>query len=457
MGSIDARKMHLLKTEDHEYSSSSFSSNRIENKPGNKHLHGVMGIFHPALSKGEKAPNNSLVIIQRRDGWIGVYTYNIAPTLTEDTTSSIAVSIELLHAFPTNSYHYCKAALDRWQDKDDIISRGRLKREASSSKTSLSIPITLVASPCDDTGSIAIYDYDVQYSVTPLRIFSPVPETSPSTSSSSTVLPNMNNRSNKGLCMSIILYREILIGGYENGSICFFDINTGKILNDTKVSENSILSLDITSDGKQGIVGTTGDDVVTFDVEWKLIQRQDDQAKFLKEKLALNENQEKNFDQLDQESKPNCQKTKTEVKQEKSLLSEIFSTKKPFNNSTDNHCNNSEKEIKGYLKKDQEKKTTISMNMKMHVKSIEIKNLITIQQKRTGTSYIKLRKDNRIFLAASWDHRVQVYDLKNKRHLVNLAYHKDSVYSCDFHEDTNFFAVGSKDGTVTLWDIYSGN
>merc|ERR1712146_155134 len=125
------------------------------------------------------------------------------------------------------------------------------------------------ASLCDDTGAIAIYDYEAQSPTSPLRYFN----TSSNASSSSGLPPNMNNKGSKGLCMAITMYREILIGGYENGTVCIFDINTGKILSETKVSENSILSLDITSDGKEGIVGTTGDDLLTFDIEWKFSKK----------------------------------------------------------------------------------------------------------------------------------------------------------------------------------------
>ena len=136
----------------------------------------------------------------------------------------------------------------------------------------------------------------------------------------------------------------------------------------------------------------------------------------------------------------------------------------------DDNTNNNKKKNKNNNDKNEKKKDTLETeNEKLYVPkreiergrqrdkvtSIKIMNQVSVQQKRPGTSFLKLRKDNRLLLAASWDHRVQIYHHKKKKHLANLAYHKDSIYSCDYHLQTNCFAVGSKDGTISLWDLYT--
>lgn len=110
-----------------------------------------------------------------------------------------------------------------------------------------------------------------------------------------------------------------------------------------------------------------------------------------------------------------------------------------------------------------------------------------------------MRDDGKIFATAGWDGRVRVYAVKTMRELAVLKWHKEGCYAVGFAdvedpkqpgdvggenseegrieekgkevarktgtmtvkqerlrkaETTHWLAVGSKDGKVSLWDIY---
>ena len=127
--------------------------------------------------------------------------------------------------------------------------------------------------------------------------------------------------------------------------------------------------------------------------------------------------------------------------------------------------------------------------------------LKVVKTGHSGQQNLKVRNDGKIFATAGWDGRVRVYAVKTMRELAVLKWHKEGCYAVAFadvdvledkaigrdEEDnskidregqskelvvgrtslltvrqerirkaeiTHWLAVGSKDGKVSLWDVY---
>jgi len=123
-----------------------------------------------------------------------------------------------------------------------------------------------------------------------------------------------------------------------------------------------------------------------------------------------------------------------------------------------------------------------------------------VQTKHAGQQGLQIRSDGKIFATAGWDSRVRVYSAKTLKELAVLKWHKDGCFATAFadvnvlcndmlaqgtrpyadgstnqlaireqkskHQAsvelernnkaqfTHWLAAGSKDGKVSLWDIY---
>ena len=110
----------------------------------------------------------------------------------------------------------------------------------------------------------------------------------------------------------------------------------------------------------------------------------------------------------------------------------------------------------------------------------------TLQSKHAGQQGLTMRNDEKIFATAGWDGRMRVYSTKAMKELAVLKWHKEGCYAIAFAEvqdsenandfesatsvtalsqtvaakrehkarTTHWLAAGSKDGKVSLWDIY---
>lgn len=134
---------------------------------------------------------------------------------------------------------------------------------------------------------------------------------------------------------------------------------------------------------------------------------------------------------------------------------------------------------------------------------IEDKVLKTMNTKHSGQQGLRIRSDGKIFATAGWDSRVRVYSCKTMKELAVLKWHKEGCYAVAFgqamdpvtqlashavevenlsnqqpaHEEpsrdapqrslaavhqqrfqrikqTHWLVAGSKDGKISLWDIY---
>lgn len=120
-----------------------------------------------------------------------------------------------------------------------------------------------------------------------------------------------------------------------------------------------------------------------------------------------------------------------------------------------------------------------------------------VQTRHSGQQGLKIRTDGKIFATAGWDRKARVYSAKTVKELAVLKWHKEGCYAIAFGEvssagagasviatemptsttvttrasggalqstvgqarlertqKTHWLAVGSKDGKVSLWDIY---
>lgn len=129
-------------------------------------------------------------------------------------------------------------------------------------------------------------------------------------------------------------------------------------------------------------------------------------------------------------------------------------------------------------------------------KQIEVQTepLKVIRTKHSGQQSLSIRSDGKIFATAGWDSKVRVYSVGSMKELAVLKWHKEGCYSVAFasiHDSsvqngaclaekgldetslitmtnslsvkeqrlrkaktTHWLAAGSKDGKLSLWDIY---
>lgn len=70
-----------------------------------------------------------------------------------------------------------------------------------------------------------------------------------------------------------------------------------------------------------------------------------------------------------------------------------------------------------------------------------------------GVGCIKARSDGKLFAVGCWDSTVRLYSGKKLTPLATFCAHRQSINCLTFDRD-NSFAVGSKDGSVTVWSAY---
>lgn len=132
-------------------------------------------------------------------------------------------------------------------------------------------------------------------------------------------------------------------------------------------------------------------------------------------------------------------------------------------------------------------KHPVPVSLENTIMATESLPLKTLQTKHSGQQGLRMRDDGRIFATAGWDSRVRVYDAKGMRELAVLKWHREGCYAVAFadvgtpgaDEETkhgalveragkmtvreerlrkaktaHWLAVGSKDGKISLWDIY---
>jgi WD40 repeat protein len=82
-------------------------------------------------------------------------------------------------------------------------------------------------------------------------------------------------------------------------------------------------------------------------------------------------------------------------------------------------------------------------------KLIENKPLKTLQSKHSGQQSLTARSDGKIFATGGWDGRVRVYSAKSLKELAVLKWHKEGVYSVAFSEISSGLSKEETEGNPT--------
>jgi WD40 repeat protein len=124
------------------------------------------------------------------------------------------------------------------------------------------------------------------------------------------------------------------------------------------------------------------------------------------------------------------------------------------------------------------------------IMAVESMPLKMLQTKHAGQQSLRIRNDGKIFATAGWDSRVRVYSVNGLKELAVLKWHKEGCYTVAFADvpvitdgfddrglegkelvkrigtttvqqerllkakTSHWLAAGSKDGKVSLWEIY---
>ncbi|ODQ55322.1 WD40 repeat-like protein [Saitoella complicata NRRL Y-17804] len=77
----------------------------------------------------------------------------------------------------------------------------------------------------------------------------------------------------------------------------------------------------------------------------------------------------------------------------------------------------------------------------------------------SGLQALDIRDDGEIFATGGWDGKIRIWRRKGKepKQLAVLKWHKESIYAVAFGrggQGKNWVGVGSKDGKISLWEVY---
>lgn len=126
------------------------------------------------------------------------------------------------------------------------------------------------------------------------------------------------------------------------------------------------------------------------------------------------------------------------------------------------------------------------------ISNTELKPIKISETRHSGQQGLQIRSDGKIFSTAGWDARIRVYSTKSMNELAVLRWHRTGCYATAFAQikhdftpsfdqndggekaivgqssavnavqqkrderaqSTHWLAAGSKDGKVSLWNIY---
>lgn len=84
---------------------------------------------------------------------------------------------------------------------------------------------------------------------------------------------------------------------------------------------------------------------------------------------------------------------------------------------------------------------------------VQFEEHVTDETKTSGYSSCDVRNDGRIVACGGWDGKIRIFGWKKLKRLAILKYHSESV-NCLHFGANRLLAAGSKDGKITLWDVY---
>ncbi len=80
-------------------------------------------------------------------------------------------------------------------------------------------------------------------------------------------------------------------------------------------------------------------------------------------------------------------------------------------------------------------------------------------QSAVGMQAVGWRPDGKIVCAGFWDGKARIYSGKSMNILASIGYHSQIVNSVTFSPEKvigkYLLAIGSRDGRISLWDLFS--
>ena len=98
--------------------------------------------------------------------------------------------------------------------------------------------------------------------------------------------------------------------------------------------------------------------------------------------------------------------------------------------------------------------------MKKEEDSIDLQIKDSHKKDAAGIQCLKIRPDKKLFTSGGWDGKVRIFSWKSLRKLATLAEHRGEISDIAYSNGvvsmfkSPVMAVGSMDGTISLWDIY---
>ena len=78
---------------------------------------------------------------------------------------------------------------------------------------------------------------------------------------------------------------------------------------------------------------------------------------------------------------------------------------------------------------------------------------VSHESNTSGFACAAIRHDGRIVVCGGWDGKIRVFGWKRLKVLAILKYHTEIVNKLCFNQD-NLLAAGSKDGRISVLDVY---
>jgi len=84
----------------------------------------------------------------------------------------------------------------------------------------------------------------------------------------------------------------------------------------------------------------------------------------------------------------------------------------------------------------------------------EMKIIKELEIKSQGLSSLRVRNDCKIVAAGCWDGRIRIFGWKKLKPLAILQFHSETINCIEFTRE-NRLVCGSKDGKISIWNIYN--
>lgn len=100
-----------------------------------------------------------------------------------------------------------------------------------------------------------------------------------------------------------------------------------------------------------------------------------------------------------------------------------------------------------------------SVDTDLHVwkitKNYELTLWKTIHITNPGVNCVKIHPSGSYVASGGWDNRIRIFSWKTLKPLAVLDFHSQPISVLSFSRQTGILAAGSRDGRVSLWNLYN--